>query len=33
MALAEEILAGSERSAAKLISLIEQENPEGSRAF
>jgi len=29
MALAEEILAGSERSAAKLISLIEQENPEG----
>jgi len=27
--LPEEVLAGSERGAAKLISLIEQENPEG----
>jgi LAO/AO transport system kinase len=29
MILAEEVLAGSEGSAARLISLIEQENPEG----
>ena len=29
MTLAEQVLAGSERGAAKLISLIEQENPEG----
>jgi LAO/AO transport system kinase len=31
--IAEEVLQGNERSAARLISLIEQENPEGYRAL
>jgi LAO/AO transport system kinase len=31
--IAEEVLQGDERSAARLISLIEQENPEGYRAL
>ena len=31
--IAEEVLQGNERSAARLISLIEQENPEGYRVL
>ena len=31
--IAEEVVQGNERSAARLISLIEQENPEGYRAL
>src|SRR5208283_2636449 len=33
MTIAEEVVGGSERSAARLISLIERENPEGYDAF
>ena len=33
MTIAEEVLAGGERSAARLISLIEQENPEGYKSL